>query len=121
MTLRALIHPRGVDTHVKEGKKTNMADTPSNNPMARRFIAYAVTFAAFYFLGTMDGMRVWVQFGVFFVGLIASTILSFIIFMFIATLIPPKAGTWVRVLVSATEIAASIVVLKLLISLFPSS
>jgi hypothetical protein len=97
-----------------------MNDAQRHDPMARRFIAYAVTFAAFYFLGTMDGMRVWIQFGLFFVGLIASTILSFIIFLFIATLIPPKGGLWVSVLVAATEIAASTVVLKLLIAIVPA-
>ena len=98
----------------------NMETTPKNNPMVRRFIAYAVTFAAFYFLGTMDGMRVWVQFGVFFVGLIASSILSFIFFVFIATFIPQKSNKLYPALVFTTEMMASIVMLKLIIPIIPS-
>jgi len=83
--------------------------------MLRRFIAYVTIFAVFYLVGAMDGMRVWTQFGVFFFGLIASTILSFIFFLFISTLIPLKGGSWLRALVFAAECAASIVVLKLII------
>lgn len=85
--------------------------------MARRFAAYVVTFAVFHLLGTMDHMRVSVQFGLFFCGLIAATILSFMIFLIIATIFPPKAEKWMVALGIATEIAASVGVLKLLIQI----
>lgn len=97
-----------------------MDTTPRGILVGRRAVAYAVTFAAFYFAGTMAHMRVWGQFGLFFCGLIAATVLSFMIFLFIATLFPPKAGKWLHALAFATEIAASIVVLKLLIPIVPT-
>jgi len=97
-----------------------MDTTPKDNFMMRRVIAFVIVFAAFHFAGVMDGMRISVQFGVFFSGLIASTILSFILFLFIATFLPAKASNWVKALVFATEMAASVVVLKLLLPIIPS-
>lgn len=97
----------------------NMENTSKGVLMGRRFIAYAVTFAVYFLLGTMDHMRTSVQFGLFFCGLIAATILSFMIFLVIATIFPPKAGRWVELLAIATEIAASACVLKLLIQIAP--
>jgi len=97
----------------------SMENTTKGVLMGRRIIAYAVTFAVFYFLGTMDHIRIPLQFGLFFCGLIAATILSFMIFLVIATIFPPKAGRWVEFLVIATEIAASAGVLKLLIQIAP--
>jgi hypothetical protein len=96
-----------------------MDNTPRNNMMIRRVIAYVIVFTAFFFAGTMDGIRISVQFGVFFSGLIASTILSFILFMFIAALATPKTGKWLQALVFATEMAASAIVLKLLLPIVP--
>lgn len=96
-----------------------MENTSKGILMARRLIAYAVTFAVFYLLGTMDHIRVPVLFGLFFCGLIAATILSFMIFLVIATIFPPKAGRWVEFLMIATEIAASVGVLKLLVQIAP--
>jgi len=97
----------------------SMENTSKGVLMSRRLIAYAVTFAVYYLMGTMDHLRTSVQFGLFFCGLIAATILSFMIFLVIATIFPPKAGRWVEFLAIATEIAASVGVLKLLIQIAP--
>ena len=98
-----------------------MDNTPRDNiMMMRRVIAYVIVFAAFHFAGAMDGIRISVHFGVFFSGLIAATILSFILFLFIATLATPKSGKWLQILVFATEMAASAVILKLLLPLISS-
>lgn len=112
--------PGGVDIPVPDGTNASMETTPNNILMIRRTIAYAVTFALFYLLGEMDAMRVWVLFGLFFSGLIAATILSFIFFMFIGTFLPLKVDKWVHALGFATEIMASIVILKLFIPIIPS-
>ncbi|MBI4804907.1 MAG: hypothetical protein HY795_06700 [Desulfovibrio sp.] len=96
-----------------------MDNTPKDNMMIRRIIAYVIVFAAFHLAGTMDGIRISVQFGVFFSGLIAATILSFILFLVIATLATPKTGKWFNALVFATEMAASALILKLLLPLVP--
>lgn len=98
-----------------------MENTTKGMLMGRRTVAYAVTFAVYYLMGTMDHMRVPVQFGLFFCGLIAATILSFMIFLVIATIFPPKAGRWVELLVIATEVAASVGVLELLFQIAPST
>lgn len=87
--------------------------------MVRRIIAYSVAFAAFYILGSMDTMRPWVKLGLFFSGLIAATILSFFFFLFIGAFIPSKESKWVTPVVFATEILASIIVLKLVIPIIP--
>ncbi len=87
--------------------------------MLRRTIAYAITFASFYFMGTMDNMRLWAKFGLFFSGLIAATILSFFFFLFIGAFIPPKAGKGTQIVIFATEVIASFIVLKLVIPIIP--
>lgn len=88
--------------------------------MIRRTIAFSLTYASFYLLGAMENMRVWVQFGLFFSGLIAATVLSFIFFLVIGTFIPLKTGRMVNALVFATEVMASAVILKLVIPIIPS-
>ncbi|WP_243439626.1 hypothetical protein [Fundidesulfovibrio soli] len=98
-----------------------MDTTPNIIPMFRRTIAYAVTFVSFYILGAMDSMRLWAQFGLFFSGLIAATVLSFFFFLFIGAFIPPKAGKGVQAVIFATEVIASIIVLKLVIPIIPTN
>ena len=96
-----------------------METTPNGIPMLRRAIAYAITFASFYILGSMDHMRPWVQLGLFFSGLIAATILSFFFFLFIGAFVPAKDSKWVTPVVFATEILASVIVLRLVIPIIP--
>lgn len=94
-----------------------MENTSKGVLTARRLIAYAVTFAVFHLMGTMGHMRVSVQSGLFFCGLIAATILSLMLFLVIATIFPPKADKCVEILVIAAEVAASAAVLKLLVQI----
>jgi len=83
--------------------------------MIRRCVAYGVTFAAFFLAGTMDNMRIWVQIGMFFCGLIAANVFSFIIFMFVASILPFKSSLWVHIVMFIAEVAASVFILDLLV------
>lgn len=87
--------------------------------MGRRILAYVATFAAFAMTGALENLRMSWQIGLFFFGLIASVILSVIVFFLVTSIIPARGNRFFNWAVLATEVASAVLVLRLMMPYAP--
>lgn len=88
--------------------------------MGRRILAYVATFAAFAMTGALENIRMSWQIGLFFFGLIASLILSMVVFFLVAAIVSPTGNRFIRWAILASEVASAVVVLRLVMPFAPA-
>ncbi|WP_173082588.1 hypothetical protein [Fundidesulfovibrio magnetotacticus] len=87
--------------------------------MGRRILAYVATFAVFALAGAFENIRISWQIGLFFFGLIASVILSVVVFYLVGFIVSPTGNRFVRLGMLASEAACAAVVLRLMLPMAP--